>query len=259
MAKENTTKAEIKQAYRKERNRIQRFLREAKKRGYVFTGNVLPDIPKVITQASVNRLKKITPTVLYRKATFVTPTGEKVTGTKARQQERFKSARKGAETRQRNKSKPSDGYSPEKPKPKPTKPSKPGPGDDFPGPAISFVILDNIREEIRRWAPLPNWTKGLSESKERDKNILERLLDGAIAQQGKTVVAKRLEEHAFEVNDLVQEILYGSGSKEGNFRDGRTQVNFDLARFSAIIMGRSLTVEESKDLTDLAENLEVNN
>ena len=62
-----------------------------------------------------------------------------------------------------------------------------------------------------------------------------------------------------EANTLVQEILYGSGDREGNFKDGRTQVNFDLARFSAIIMGRPLTVDESKDLAEIAENLEVIN
>ena len=255
MAKENATKAEIKQAYKKERTRIQRFLREAKKRGYTFQDNILPDIPKVIKQESVNRLKKITPTVLYRKATFVTPTGEKITGSKARQQERFKSARKGAETRARKSASYERKAKQARERFYEGRTNK-GTGEP---PRQIYVTLENVREEIRRWSPQPNWSKSLAESKERDKSILENILNGAIASQGEEAVARRLEENSVEINALLQEILYGSGSKEGNFKNGRTQVNFDLARFSAIIMGRSLTVEESMDLTDLAENLEVNN
>lgn len=272
MAKVNTAKAEIEQAYRKERKRIQQFIRRAKKRGYVFEENVLPDKPKKITQASVNRLKKITPTVLYQKSTAVAPYGGIVKGTKARQQERFESARKGVQTRahniyereQRETQRFLDDLAREREKRERSRArerfyeDRENEGTGEP-PRQSYATIENVREEIRRWTPQPNWSKSLADLKERDKGILENLLNGAIASQGEEAVARRLEENSVEINALLQEILYGSGSKEGNFKNGRTQVNFDLARFSAIIMGRSLTVEESMDLTDLAENLEVNN
>lgn len=277
MAKVNNKKAEIEQAYRKERKRIQQFIRRAKKRGYVFEENVLPDKPKKVTQASVNRLKKLTPQVLYSKSRAIGATSLKIVkGLEARKEERILSARKAALTRilKPRKTKPKlyeqipdedytyrdedydDQYS--------TKArdrfyrNRDDVGTGSP-PKQIYATLENVREEIRRWTPQPNWTKSLADLKERDKSILENLLNGAIASQGEEAVARRLEENSVEINALLQEILYGSGSKEGNFKDGRTQVNFDLARFSAIIMGRSLTVEESMDLTDLAENLEVNN
>ena len=126
-------------------------------------------------------------------------------------------------------------------------------------PKFNRTVLEGIREELRRWTPQPNWTTTLSEVKAKDKNKLERILDGAIASEGERTVAERLQNNADEVNALVQEILYASGDTEGNFKNGRTQVNFDLARFSAIIMGRPLTVDESIDLTELAETMELEN
>jgi hypothetical protein len=63
--------------YRKERKRVQSFIKRAEKRGYVFENFTLPEKPKKITQASVNRLKKLTPKELYKKAQFIAPeTGE---------------------------------------------------------------------------------------------------------------------------------------------------------------------------------------
>lgn len=126
-------------------------------------------------------------------------------------------------------------------------------------PKFNRTVLEGIREELRRWTPQPNWTTTLSEVKTKDKNKLERILDGAISSEGERAVAERLQNNADEVNALVQEILYASGDTEGNFKNGRTQVNFDLARFSAIIMGRPLTVDESIDLTELAETMELEN
>lgn len=133
-------------------------------------------------------------------------------------------------------------------------------GDDYDGedyaclPKFSNTVLANIRAEIERWTPQPNWTPYFAKLKENDKNIVARALDGAIAQDGEKAVAWRLEQFASEVKPLVEEILYGSGGKEG-----RTQINFDLVRFSSIITGRVLTVDESIDLTELAETMELEN
>ena len=75
-------KSEIQQEYKKERNRIQRFIKGAEKRGYIFEDNILPKIPKRITKSSVARLKKLKPDTLYRKALFggEATQGEIVTG-----------------------------------------------------------------------------------------------------------------------------------------------------------------------------------
>ena len=77
MAKKKQPVNSTVQAYRKERKRIQAFIRRAEKRGYIFEQNVLPATPKKITQASVRRLQKLTAKALYEKALWADPeTGE---------------------------------------------------------------------------------------------------------------------------------------------------------------------------------------
>lgn len=90
----------VEQQWRKELRRIKRFVTSAEKRGYMFT---LPEIkePKKITEASVRKLKKITPKSLYKKAVFVAEGGVIVKGEQGRQIERKKAAQKGLETRRK--------------------------------------------------------------------------------------------------------------------------------------------------------------
>ena len=119
--------------------------------------------------------------------------------------------------------------------------------------------LAGIEVQIDNWQPLANWTPSLETAKRHDRSVLMAELAGAIMSEGRDVVAQRLKEKAEEINGLVSEILYASGSKEGNFKDGRTQVNEDLARFSAIIKGRALNLEESRRLTEISEKAELEN
>lgn len=88
-----------KEQYRKERKRIQSFIRSAKKRGYRFPDNVLPKQPKRIRKESVESLKKLTSTELYKKATALTESGKIVSGTEAERERRSKAAKKGARIR----------------------------------------------------------------------------------------------------------------------------------------------------------------
>ncbi len=68
---------QVKAEYNKQRKRITSFIRRATKRGYVFEENILPQIPKTVTQASVRRLQKLTAKILYEKAYWASPeTGE---------------------------------------------------------------------------------------------------------------------------------------------------------------------------------------
>ena len=72
--------SDVQQAYRKERRRIQRQIRRMENRAYDVP-SLLPDIPKRITQASVNRLKKISTEYLYKHSRYIdTDTGEILTG-----------------------------------------------------------------------------------------------------------------------------------------------------------------------------------
>jgi hypothetical protein len=101
MARKRKTLTPTQQAYKKQVRRIKQFIRRAEKRGYQFDENVLPKQPKRITKQSVERLRKLTPEQLYKKAEYggQASFGEVITGTEGRQLERKESARKAVETR----------------------------------------------------------------------------------------------------------------------------------------------------------------
>lgn len=69
MARKKKKLTALEKKYKQQRRRIQRFISTHEKRGYFF-GNVLPDKPKKITQASVRRLEKITPQYLYERGQY---------------------------------------------------------------------------------------------------------------------------------------------------------------------------------------------
>ena len=79
----------LRQEYNKERKRIQHAISQQKKSGYIVPENMLPDIPKRITKASINRLKKITPKTIRSKSPLIDfTTGEIV----SEESEKYKKA-----------------------------------------------------------------------------------------------------------------------------------------------------------------------
>lgn len=91
--------SETRKEYNRQRKRIQNFISRNKKRGFLFDENILPKIPKRVTKASVNRLKKLTPDKLYSKAIHLdTETGEITKGLQASKELRRKAR---AETKRR--------------------------------------------------------------------------------------------------------------------------------------------------------------
>lgn len=219
MAKQKLTPTQT--SYQKERKRVQRFIRDAEKRGYKFAQNVLPDIPKRITKQSVERLKKLNPKALYAKSTYYDPILDKlVTGTEEQKLIRSRASKKAAETRRRKKEK------------------------DIEGPRLEDIIIDNIKDLIKQWQPSDTWSKSYMKLKERDKNVLESILEGAISSLGKKQVAKNIQARSQEIPELVWHILYGSS----DFKWG--DIQGDIAAIAAIIYGRRLTITESIDIQD---------
>lgn len=105
MAKRKTRKiSETRKQYNKQRKRIQNFLSRARKQGYIFEENVLPQIPKKVTKASVSKLAKLTPEQLYKKAVYVSrETGEIETPEEHRKRVRKQAVEKAKATKARKK------------------------------------------------------------------------------------------------------------------------------------------------------------
>ena len=90
---QNKQLSDVKQAYRKERQRIQRQINRMTKRGYDVP-ELLPKIPKKITEASVRRLKKLTTEKLYKESRFIdTETGEILTSEEGQKLEKVRRRR----------------------------------------------------------------------------------------------------------------------------------------------------------------------
>lgn len=65
-----TKKDKLKKEYKKERRRVLRRVRELNKKDKLFMGKV-PEIPKTITQGSINRLKKISNQYIKDKSVYI--------------------------------------------------------------------------------------------------------------------------------------------------------------------------------------------
>lgn len=88
MAKRKSKLTPTQLAYRKERQRIQRQINRMTNRAYDVP-DLLPKIPKKITEASVRRLKKITTEKLYKESRFIDiETGEILTSKEGQELER---------------------------------------------------------------------------------------------------------------------------------------------------------------------------
>lgn len=85
---QNKQLSDVKQAYRRERQRIQRQINRMTNRAYDVP-DLLPKIPKKITEASVRRLKRITTEKLYKESRFIDiETGEILTSKEGQELER---------------------------------------------------------------------------------------------------------------------------------------------------------------------------
>ena len=222
MSKDEQSQAEkyLKES-KKEIARIKRFIREAEKRGYVFSDNAIPSLPKKATAATVRKYKAIVPKTLYKKAAYYDQ-GKKVKGSTRRAQERSEAAKKSAHTRKINR---------------------------------AMKILKEVRRIISEWSANPAWSDHLASLKEQDKNQLETILNGAIASEGEEAVAQRMQEHADEIIELTYAIIYGDSPKNKS-GGGRSGVLSNLAAFSAIVRGRPLTVGESMEASEYGEQLD---
>ena len=217
------------QAYSKELRRINRFIKAAEKRGFIFNLKIIPPRPKKITKASVQSLKKITPETLYKKASYQTDDYQIISGVEGRKIERSKAARKSAETVRRK---------------KPTTPQSPRKGP----PSIVDSVLATVEELIARFPDGNIWTDWQEKLHRKHKNMLEGMLNTQIMLYGRTTIAYRFEQAAAQVVDLAEQIIYGD-SKEEDFQ-------IDIQAMARIIKGENLNSEEILDSLDLAEQYE---
>ena len=217
-------KSQIELEYQKELKRINRFIKQAEKRGFTFGNYKPPKKPKTVTKKSVQTLKRVTPTTLYSKASYYDP----ITQTRMTGKEGQHLIRSRAQKNKRVKASKSTG-------------TPPSDVDD---------ILTNVEELLTGWQPISTWTESYANLKRKDTNILKNILTGAINSIGREQVARNCQRYAALVKDLAFHICYGSSDFKWNTIEG------DIAAISAIIYGRTLDVAESKIVEDAREQVE---
>lgn len=224
----------IREQYLQERRRIQRFIRSATKRGYIIPENILPDIPKRVTRASVSRLKKITPEKIYSKSQYVSrETGEIKTGKAGRAEERKAASKKAAETRRREDRRREEETSRAK--------------KEY-IPRASDIILFNLRETLASFVPSGQMSRFMQENAINNRDYALGILDDAIKGLGEEQVSKNIQKNSLQLSRLIEEILYSSD---------RQKVKFSLVEFYNLIHDGEPDLETNMRLSEEQEILEI--
>lgn len=251
--------SKVRSEYNKERRRIQNFLRRAEKRGYIDTEDILPPVPKTVTQASVRRLKKLTANELYKKMKFVDrETGAIYSGTRGREIEREQAGKKAARTRKENKEAERQFWDGVQPGPTPA-------GSDVHTGALppsgGEIIYDNIVEEIIRRLTEPISAEAVSfyygRKFKRGSNLMETVrkraqelvdfIENLTKKDGKSAIGWRLQDHAMELQQYIDMLLYASSSD---------QVELAFQAIMRIMKGAELTTSEKELVNAVAETYE---
>lgn len=242
---------EIRKEISKQKKRIRQQIRRIEKRGYTVPANIIPPMPKHPTEKTLSRLQKITSDYLYKKAVYTSPEGVTMKGTERRKMERSEAAKRAAETRRQFYEKVKTPEEAGSPPPPPAPEPEPQTGYEWYGPEESFVVYWRIQDQIEEWTPSPFWSRELTQFKEHDHQRLKNIFNDAIIKEGWKTVARRIQDNALDIQDIVDRVLYSSGSA---YRDtGREGINQDLNRFSSILNNRPLTVQESAEFTEFGE------
>lgn len=229
MAKRQTRTSEAQKEYTKQRRRINQFISRAEKRGYLFSADVLPPKPKRITKASVRKLEKLTPSVLYKKAVYggEATEGEIVPGIVGKKLERKLSAKKVAQTRK---------YRLKEPTQEPT--NTPGfvPPENISEDQSFFdaIVITGFRAHIRRF-------------NEECQRYIFSWLDKIIAKYGTHATAIMLNDGAEAGHIVTYKIAYDRNKLFAYMTEMLNYLPDVTAEFKAEIMD-ALEAEEDFDI-----------
>lgn len=268
---------------------IKRKFKNISKRGYVPLDNVYKDeTPKRVLQKHLANLKNVVENI-YQFAKYYDPLKESyIIGTERRKQEYSEAARKGWETRRANEAKrraeelvreqlekqradevlrkqeeewekkwnePLPEFERMEREREQRKKAREQAESEFHLPREIDQVLSMIEDLVNHWDESITWSNSLKAVKRADKDTLKNILDGAIQSLGREQVALNCLEHQDDLMDIVNRVLYESGDKYKQYGvdSGRTGVQRDLNKFRELLYGRSLTVDESREISEMME------
>lgn len=238
-----------------------RRVRDLTKRGYTIDTAWVESL----SSKTASQLSRISMDTVYRHATKQVG-GKTIRGTTARKKERKASAKKAAATRLKR---ARDAFYEGR-----TDGGTVGAQADYPHEADNVLAnvadlaeswqesaadlaargkYDSVRADLLSWTPSSRWSNDLQRLKQNDVNLLIRLLDSAVEQDGINEVAKRLQAHSEEVAAIMQKVMFDSGSDYRN--TGVHGMQVEITKFATILKGAPLDASESLYLTDLQESM----
>lgn len=165
-------------AWNKEFKRIQRFIKNASKRGFTFDVEI--EKPSRVTKKQLEKIRSLKPKELYKQAVYIIPeTGEEVTGTEGRSYERSQAQLKSKKKL----------------------------------PRESKIVLNSILQRINTWKPDSSMRGWMKQKKMLDRDELDNMLAMFISEKGEDEAASILQQNAENVNNAIFTILYDSDNE----------------------------------------------
>lgn len=274
---------DLQKRYNAQRARIKRLVTYYKNRGYnVDIDNILPPIPKRITEGSVRRLESITSERIKNKATISHALAEKKEEPKLSPK---KTAKEKAEQIREDfyDSTPYEAGAEDLPYEAPEvilntiesfEGSERFEAEDWedlfdynvepkakPMPDKMLYDLDELKQdvdeveaELGSWTVKTEWSESLQNIKARDVTTAKDIIKDAVKSLGKEEAGRIIMENRSEITEMINEIMYrGSGT---DFIQGRDAVVNDLVRLKTIFAGHTLNQREVEVLSDRMEEEE---
>lgn len=248
MAKPKLT---LEQQYNKEIKRIENLIKNAEDIGFAWVKTPIPPKPKRITEASIQKLKKITSQNIFKSAVYNDPISHaQFTG------EQGQTIIKYRQTTQKDKS-INNGLRIPQPKtaPKPKQIKKASKGT----PAKKSVIvgqrlsdiLQQINEALLSYNPPAHWSIAMASARMNTVQGLSQMITSLInlehGAQAMEEAVKRVEEKSDRVGTLLDIIFYDSD---------QFYVDQAVNELISIIFGGALTVQQNEVLTDIREDMQ---
>lgn len=240
--KKKSTKSKYYSEYMKNRRRIQSYIREYQKYGYMDISDILPEIPKKITSASVSRLAKITKKAFkekLEKKKLVTEYGELLTGEEAAQE--VKTRKQQIKEQKKAKVTPLKMSTLVHPEPRPSDYQTTRQTAAVP---LFDDIIQHYREVIESM-PDERWLSGrVAKNTQSLKNILLSQLNDNYTEFG-NAYATHLRDNEQYLDEAVLGVTYGSTSE-----------TYEVAMNSLIRLiskGEKLTALQAESLSEYGE------
>lgn len=219
--------------WQKEIKRIERIVKAAEQRGYIFDTPVVIEQPKKISKKRIAQLQKITSKSLLSSAKFKDPiSGELFTGAEGIKIEAHRKKIAKADVTPTKKPRGN-----RLPRSESNVKNKSMPG--FPSYTETDAVIDRFIEFTQSVLDEYEVTP---ERYERAMNVIT-VLYNEIERRGRASVAASLQAHAEDLNDLMLTILLDSD------RDDRNSIAAASTLIS-VIVGRVLTPDESESLNE---------